>query len=78
MSAIYDIPVNRIDSTPATLGEYAGDVLLIVNVASACGLTPQYTALEQTYEKYADKGLKVLGFPANNSTSSSRCSPRSR
>ena len=63
---LYDIPVNRIDGAPATLGEYAGSVLLIVNVASACGLTPQYTALEQTYEKYGDKGLKVLGFPANN------------
>jgi len=63
---IYDIPVRKIDGSAASLGEYAGDVLLVVNVASACGLTPQYAALEQVYEKYRDKGFKVLGFPAND------------
>jgi glutathione peroxidase len=63
---IYDIPVRKIDGSAASLGEYAGDVLLVVNVASACGLTPQYAALEQIYETYRDKGFKVLGFPAND------------
>src|SRR5687767_9020430 len=66
MSALYDIPLNRIDGTPASLEEYRGDVLLIVNVASKCGLTPQYTALQQLYTDYRDRGLTVLGFPANN------------
>ena len=63
---IYDIPVRKIDGSAASLGEHAGKVLLVVNVASACGLTPQYAALEQVYEKYRDKGFKVLGFPAND------------
>ena len=66
MSALYDIPLNRIDGTPASLEEYRGDVLLIVNVASKCGLTPQYTALQQLYTDYRDRGFTVLGFPANN------------
>ena len=67
MSApIYEIPVRKIDGSAASLEEYAGDVLLVVNVASACGLTPQYAALEQVYEMYRDKGFKVLGFPAND------------
>src|SRR5262249_34293495 len=48
-----------------SLAQYKGDVLLVVNVASKCGLTPQYEALEAMYEKYKDKGFKVLGFPAN-------------
>jgi glutathione peroxidase len=54
-----------IDGKPVDLAKYEGKVLLIVNVASQCGLTPQYTALETTYEKYKDKGFVVLGFPAN-------------
>ena len=65
-SPLHEIPVRRIDGTETTLGDHKGDVLLIVNVASACGLTPQYTALEAVYESYKDKGFKVLGFPAND------------
>ena len=64
-AAVYDIPVKRIDGTPASLADHKGNVLLIVNVASKCGLTPQYTELEEIYETYRDRGLVVLGFPAN-------------
>ena len=66
MSALYDIPVERIDGTPAALREYAGQVLLIVNVASKCGLTPQYAGLESLYAAQRDRGLVLLGFPAND------------
>ncbi len=66
MSTLYDIPVDRIDGAPAALRDYAGRVLLIVNVASKCGLTPQYRALEALYESHRDRGLVVLGFPAND------------
>ena len=62
---VYDIPVNRIDGAPASLGDYKGKVVLVVNVASKCGLTPQYEGLEKLYENYMDKGLVVTGFPAN-------------
>ena len=66
MSApVQDIAVNRIDGSPASLGEFAGKVVLVVNVASKCGLTPQYDGLEQLYETYGDKGFVVAGFPAN-------------
>ncbi len=65
MPALYDIRVNSIDGAPSSLGAYKGDVLLVVNVASACGLTPQYEALEKTFEQYRGKGFQVLGFPAN-------------
>ena len=64
--SLYGIDVKKNDGTSATLAEHQGDVLLIVNVASKCGLTPQYEALEKTYEKYEKQGLKILGFPANN------------
>lgn len=64
-ASIYDIPVNRIDGQAATLADYKGHVLLVVNVASECGLTPQYDGLEKLYERFSDKGLVVLGFPAN-------------
>jgi glutathione peroxidase len=64
-TAIYDIPVRRIDGTAISLGDYKGTVLLIVNVASQCGLTPQYAELEEVYENYQGRGFAVLGFPAN-------------
>lgn len=66
MKSLYDIPVKTIDGKPAMLGDYKGKVLLIVNVASQCGYTPQYEGLEKIYEKYQSKGFTVLGFPANN------------
>jgi glutathione peroxidase len=64
-ASIQEIPVRRIDGTQTSLGDYKGSVLLIVNVASKCGLTPQYADLEKVYETYRDKGFAVLGFPAN-------------
>jgi glutathione peroxidase len=63
---VYDIPVTRIDGRSTTLSEFRGKVLLIVNVASKCGLTPQYEGLQAVYRDKAEKGLEVLGFPANN------------
>ena len=66
MTAITDIPVTTIDGAPATLGDHKGNVLLVVNVASKCGHTPQYEGLEKIYEQYRDQGFEVLGFPANN------------
>ena len=66
MSSIQNIPLNTIDGKPSSLKDFAGSVLLLVNVASKCGLTPQYDALEKLYEDKKDKGFAVLGFPANN------------
>jgi glutathione peroxidase len=66
MTSLYDIPVDRIDGSPATLEAYRGKVLLIVNVASKCGLTPQYEGLEGLYREKREQGLEILGFPANN------------
>jgi glutathione peroxidase len=66
MSPLTTIPLTTLSGAPATLADYAGHVLLIVNVASKCGLTPQYTALESLYQAYKDRGLVVLGFPAND------------
>ncbi len=65
-TSIYDIPVRRIDGTDTTLAEHRGEVLLVVNVASKCGLTPQYEGLEKLYETYRGQGFAVLGFPAND------------
>ncbi|WP_373046920.1 glutathione peroxidase [Vulgatibacter sp.] len=64
-SPLYEIPLRRIDGTPTTLADFEGKVLLVVNVASECGLTPQYEALEKLYEAHRERGLEVLGFPAN-------------
>lgn len=67
MSAtLFDIPLRRLDGQEATLGDYRGKVMLIVNVASECGLTPQYAGLEKLFEKYEERGLTVLGFPCND------------
>lgn len=63
---IRDIPLKNIDGKDTTLKAYAGKALLIVNVASECGYTPQYAGLEALYEKYKDQGLMVLGFPCND------------
>ena len=65
-SGIYGFTLNSIDGKPAPLADYKGKVVLMVNVASQCGYTPQYTALEAIYEKYKDQGFVILGFPANN------------
>jgi glutathione peroxidase len=65
MLSIYDIPVNTLSDEPTTLGSLSGKALLVVNVASKCGLTPQYTGLEKLQERYADKGFSVVGFPCN-------------
>jgi glutathione peroxidase len=62
---LYDIEARTIDGKEISLGDYAGKVLLVVNVASKCGFTPQYTGLEALYRKYADRGFAVLGFPCN-------------
>jgi len=66
MTALADIPLKTIQGEDSSLSDHAGKVLLIVNVASKCGLTPQYEGLEALYRDYRDKGLVVLGFPAND------------
>lgn len=66
MSTLYDLPLTTLSGSPTTLADYTGKALLIVNVASRCGLTPQYTDLETLYQQFKDKGLVVLGFPAND------------
>lgn len=64
--SVYDIPVKTIAGQDITLNQYAGKVLLLVNVASKCGLTPQYECLQKLYQEKKDQGLEILGFPANN------------
>jgi glutathione peroxidase len=63
---VYDFSLNSIEGQPASLAAYKGKVVLLVNVASRCGFTPQYAALESTYEKYKDGGFVIVGIPANN------------
>jgi glutathione peroxidase len=63
--SIYDVSINRLDGSPADLHDYEDKAVLLVNVASKCGLTPQYTALEQLHEQFADRGFTVLGVPCN-------------
>ena len=65
-SSVYDFTLPSIDGKPAPLSAYKGKTLLLVNVASKCGFTPQYKGLEGLYEKYKDRGLVVISFPANN------------
>lgn len=64
--SIYDFTLNNIDGNPTPLASFKGKVVVLVNVASRCGFTPQYAALESVYEKYKDKGLVIIGIPANN------------
>ena len=65
-ASVYDIPVRKITGEDTSLAEFEGKVLLVVNVASKCGLTPQYEGLEKLYEQYSGQGLVVAGFPAND------------
>lgn len=65
-TSFYDFTMDDIDGKPVNLSQYKGKALLIVNTASFCGNTPQYTELEAMYEQYHDKGFEILAFPANN------------
>jgi glutathione peroxidase len=65
MSTLHDIPLRSLDGTPTTLGEHRGKAVLVVNVASKCGLTPQYEGLERLQKRYGDRGFTVLGVPCN-------------
>ena len=64
--SIYDFTIKSIDGNPVSLKSYHGKVVLLVNVASKCGFTPQYAGLEAVYEKYKDRGFVIVGVPANN------------
>jgi len=63
--SLYDLPLSSLEGKPGTLGEQKGNVTLMVNVASFCGLTPQYTGLEKLHEQFKDRGFTVLGIPCN-------------
>ncbi len=65
MSSLYDFSAESLTGQPVSLSSYRGKVLLIVNMASECGFTPQYKGLEEIYKKYKDRGFEVLGFPCN-------------
>jgi glutathione peroxidase len=65
-TSLYEIPLKSLDGRPRSLGAFKGQVLLLVNVASKCGLTPQYAGLEKLFENYQARGLQVLGFPCND------------
>ena len=65
-NSVYGIPVNTITGQKTDLNQYAGKVLLVVNTASKCGLTPQYEGLEKLYQQKKQQGFEILGFPANN------------
>jgi glutathione peroxidase len=65
MQSLADFTIPRLDGTPQNLGDFAGKVVLVVNVASKCGLTPQYEGLEALQQRYGEKGFVVLGFPCN-------------
>ncbi len=65
-TSVHEFTMNTIDGKPAPLSAYKGKVVLFVNVASKCGYTPQYTGLQSLYSKYKDKGLVIVGVPANN------------
>jgi len=66
VTSLYDLKVHSLDGKPADLAQYKGHVVLVVNVASKCGFTPQYAGLEKLYLAYKDKGFFILGFPAND------------
>jgi glutathione peroxidase len=63
--SLYDIPLTTLDGQPGSLGDLAGKTLLVVNVASKCGLTPQYNGLERLQQQFGDRGFSVVGFPCN-------------
>src|ERR1700690_54774 len=65
-SSVYDFTLNALNGTPTPLANFKGKVMLVVNVASQCGYTPQYEGLQELYAKYKDQGLVIAGFPANN------------
>ena len=65
MSSIYDIETKLLEGDPIALSEYKGKAVLVVNVASRCGFTPQYEGLQRLYDTYKDRGLEILGFPCN-------------
>jgi glutathione peroxidase len=65
MSGIYDVELKRLEGDPEVVGDYKGKTLLIVNVASRCGFTPQYQGLQELYDRYRDRGFEILGFPCN-------------